>query len=617
MGDDVMSDSPSNLQPRPASHWRNCLLFWGSLMLAVIAVALAYRICAPPAALCFGKLIDAQTSTAVALPLSVRPARDTGAILVLEHQFRIEPGNSRRPSIYLGQTTPFYAIQVNARDLTPGIDLRRRDHTETGPHLYVLPDDALHAGQNLLILRIPVSATLGAARVSTLCIGDERDLQPAYRVNWWRQVGAPSLYVALFLVLALIAVALNRLNRGAPVWFWYSSCLLMMAFRTACQVVGYMPGGFNAWGVASDLGTLFLVNAAYRLMTLFWGIAPNRWALAWVIVACMLRLSAMESNWYLDDPILKLLFWLSVGVVTTCFLFEAGLRVRHAPTIERHSMQWVILFSIACGVIEIIPLRIDADAPPSGIFVTASAAVALVFGFLLIRRSLLGTKLLAHATRRLGHELDRALLPPPEHSAAVWGKLSSGIANDERQQMLHDINAGFGSRMLAVLEQIRSEHPHSRLNVDIQRALLDLRLMIDAMDDTSQSIRSALATLQQRMQGPLAAAGIHGTWDTVNVSDLQVDNRRKLMELFRCLEELLSNAMQHAHATHVLVRGRSDDLRLVLQVEDNGCGFPQSQANGRGLRNVQARVLALQGTVAFNSGEQGRGTKVELSVPRI
>jgi two-component system sensor histidine kinase UhpB len=98
---------------------------------------------------------------------------------------------------------------------------------------------------------------------------------------------------------------------------------------------------------------------------------------------------------------------------------------------------------------------------------------------------------------------------------------------------------------------------------------------------------------------------------------LQVDNRRKLMELFRCLEELLSNAMQHAHATHVLIRGRSDDLRLVLQVEDNGCGFPQSQANGRGLRNVQARVLALQGTVAFNSGEQGRGTKVELSVPRI
>ncbi|HTD28962.1 MAG TPA: ATP-binding protein, partial [Xanthomonadaceae bacterium] len=238
-------------------------------------------------------------------------------------------------------------------------------------------------------------------------------------------------------------------------------------------------------------------------------------------------------------------------------------------------------------------------------------------GFLLIRRSLLGTTLLAHATRRLGHELDRALLSPPEHSATMWNELSSGIANSERQQMLFDINAGFGSRMLMVLDQIRSEHPHSRLNIDIQRALLDLRLMIDAMDDTSQSIRGALANLQQRMDGPLAAAGIQSTWDIANVSDLQVNNRRKLMELFRCLEELLSNVVQHARASHILVFGKSDDAQLVLSVEDNGCGFPRDHANGRGLRNVQTRMQMLEGRVAFDVGAQGRGSRIELSVPRI
>jgi signal transduction histidine kinase len=610
---------------RSASDWRSTLLFWASLLVALSVVALAYRTSVPPSALCVGKLVDARSHATLSLPLHVAPghagegsvAGSIDAIIVLQHRFTIDIGDLKRPALYVSGATPFLALQLNARDLTPGTDLQRRDRRDPGPHLYALAKDALVAGENLLTLRLPVSTALGGANVGTVCIGDESDLRSAWRTNWWRQIGIPSLYLALFTVLAMTSLALSRLDRGAMTWYWYAACLSMMACRTMWLVVADIPGGLNLWRAIGDMSTLLLVFSTYRLMTLFWGVGHNRWPLAWAIVAAALRLLAIGSGADLAYPLVDMLYWLSVGVVALILLIDVSARVRHAPAVERRGMQWVLLFAIACGMLEVIPLHLDTNPHLYGVFVSGCAAVALMFGFLLIRRSLLGTALLTHATRRFGQELDRALLSPPEHSASLWNELSSDIATSERQQFLHDIDAGFGSRMLTVLEQIRSEHPHSRLNIEIQRALLDLRLMIDAMDDTSQSIRGALATLRQRMQGPLAAAGIQSTWDIAGVSDLQIDNRRKLMELFRCLEELLSNVVQHAHATEVLILGRSNDAQLILSVQDNGRGFSEAQANGRGLRNVRMRLQMLEGSVTFHPGDHQRGSRIELSVPRI
>ena len=609
-------------RPKPASRWQGTLLFWASLLVALTCAALAYRVASPPSALCVGDLVDTTSHTPLSLPSHIAPIRasdgqTTDSLLVLQHRFTLDPKTAPRPALYLSETVPFHALQLNMRDITPGVDLHRHDRREVGPRLYALPSDALLAGGNTLTLRLPVQADMGGAHVGTLCIGDESALQPVWRANWWRQVGLPCLYLALFIVLAMTSLALSRLNRGVPAWYWYAACLLMMACRTSFLVAVDMPGGMSLWRAVGDMSTLWLVYSTYRLMTLFWGVGHNRWSLMWVIAASAVQVAAIGTHQDQAYPVLEMLFWLSTGAVALVFLAEVSARVRHAPAVERRSMQWVLLLAIGCGMLEVVPLHLDANPRLSGAFIVGCAAVAMMFGFLLVRRSLLGTTLLAHATRRLGHELDRALLSPPEHSASLWNELSSDIATSERQQVLYDINAGFGSRMLTVLEQIRSEHPNSRLNIDIQRALLDLRLMIDAMDDTSQSIKGALATLQQRMEGPLAFAGIESAWDIANVSDVQVNNRRKLMELFRCLEELLSNVVQHARATRVTVFGRSSDTQLLLTVEDNGCGFPASRVNGRGLRNVQTRIRMLEGRVSFDAGTQGQGSRVELFVPRI
>lgn len=599
------------------SLWRRNALFWGSLLLAFGVLIFLYLGSQVPADLCVTQLFDAASGKPVALPLQRIPGRSEESVIVLQHHFRIDLAKTPRPAVYLGEAVPFYDLQVNGRNLTSRADLQKRDRRDLAPHLHALPMDALHAGENLLILRVPLANELSESRVGMLCIGDYDLLYGIYRANWWRRIGGLYLCLALFVVLAAVALGLRRLSPAAPVYLWYVGCLLLMACRTGYLVAGDMPGGPLAWRTVSDLSIVLLVFALYQLMASFWGIALRHWGLAWLVIAAVLQVSCLWSNWNLRLPNLNLAFWLSIAAVAAILMRHVIARIAHAPAVERRCMQWAMLFAVCCGALEAITYRLDPRLRLVWIYPPGTAALALMFVFLMLRRALLGSRLHGHATQMLRRDLDRAMAPASMQSAEVWKSLSSGLADRERQRMLHDIDDGFGSRMLAVMQQLKHEHPESRLNVDISRALLDLRLMIDAMEEGSALIDNAFNTLQLRLQGTLAAAGIHSHWEMTGVADMRVRNRRKLMELFRCLEELLSNVIQHSVASHVLISAHSNGGMLVVRIEDDGRGMSAGAIHGCGLRNVQTRMRMLGGTVAFGQGAEGRGTRVEMILPRI
>jgi signal transduction histidine kinase len=102
---------------------------------------------------------------------------------------------------------------------------------------------------------------------------------------------------------------------------------------------------------------------------------------------------------------------------------------------------------------------------------------------------------------------------------------------------------------------------------------------------------------------------------------LDVDARRETSPvlattLFRALQESLTNVARHARATRVNVRLRDEGERLVLSVEDDGCGFDAEQTTGGfGVLGLRERAIAAGGTLAIDSHD-GRGTRVTFGVPR-
>lgn len=91
---------------------------------------------------------------------------------------------------------------------------------------------------------------------------------------------------------------------------------------------------------------------------------------------------------------------------------------------------------------------------------------------------------------------------------------------------------------------------------------------------------------------------------------LPVLPRALQVDLFRVIQEFLSNSMRHGEATVMQVffggRGREVEIRLV----ENGRGFDPARVGGRGtgIRNMESRVL-LHGGAFFLMSRPGRGTE--------
>ena len=84
--------------------------------------------------------------------------------------------------------------------------------------------------------------------------------------------------------------------------------------------------------------------------------------------------------------------------------------------------------------------------------------------------------------------------------------------------------------------------------------------------------------------------------------------------LFRCVQEIVTNAVRHAAARTLTVAVRAGrDGNIALEARDDGRGSRQVTP-GTGLRGLRERIEALGGTVAFETAP-GRGFQVRASLP--
>ncbi len=89
-----------------------------------------------------------------------------------------------------------------------------------------------------------------------------------------------------------------------------------------------------------------------------------------------------------------------------------------------------------------------------------------------------------------------------------------------------------------------------------------------------------------------------------------------LIGVYRIVQELLNNAVRHAHASQIIVQCSDGDNHLFLTVEDDGQGFSAGAqpSNGLGLKSIENRVALLKGRIEIDS-KPGRGTTVNVEIP--
>jgi signal transduction histidine kinase len=84
---------------------------------------------------------------------------------------------------------------------------------------------------------------------------------------------------------------------------------------------------------------------------------------------------------------------------------------------------------------------------------------------------------------------------------------------------------------------------------------------------------------------------------------------------YRIVQEALTNALRHAHATEATVVVRYSDL-LELEISDNGVGGSPGAGAGHGLVGMRERVSLYGGGLELD-GEDGRGFRIRATLPVV
>jgi signal transduction histidine kinase/Flp pilus assembly protein TadD len=106
----------------------------------------------------------------------------------------------------------------------------------------------------------------------------------------------------------------------------------------------------------------------------------------------------------------------------------------------------------------------------------------------------------------------------------------------------------------------------------------------------------------------------------IDIKVINVDGNKRIentleIQIFRIIQELLTNVIKHANATEAIVQFSEHENTLNIIVEDNGIGFNTNDSfSGIGLHNIEKRMEKIDGELVIDSSK-GNGTTVILNIP--
>jgi signal transduction histidine kinase len=97
-------------------------------------------------------------------------------------------------------------------------------------------------------------------------------------------------------------------------------------------------------------------------------------------------------------------------------------------------------------------------------------------------------------------------------------------------------------------------------------------------------------------------------------SPFLLDDPERAHVLLRCTQEIITNAVRHAHAQRLRLCYHLDGGTVQLQARDDGRGSDSSMQAGNGLRGIRERLAAYGGKVDIVTGA-GSGFAVDIRLP--
>lgn len=231
----------------------------------------------------------------------------------------------------------------------------------------------------------------------------------------------------------------------------------------------------------------------------------------------------------------------------------------------------------------------------------------------------------AYGTRDV--ELFRGFVEPVAlaiDNARWFSRLRTVGADEERTRIARDLHDRIGQSLAYLgfeLDRIVGRREKGDdIGPDLQQLRSDVRGVIGEVRDTLYDLRTDVSDSES------IADVLEGFTNRVRErSDLDVELRAdrghrlpilQEREMWRIAQEAVTNVERHARATQVVITWRCNGERAVLEVADNGRGFPIGKAgrlDSYGIIGMRERASSIGATLDVISAE-GEGTTVRCQL---
>lgn len=199
-------------------------------------------------------------------------------------------------------------------------------------------------------------------------------------------------------------------------------------------------------------------------------------------------------------------------------------------------------------------------------------------------------------------------------------KASISGQDKERQRISQELHDSIGGNLAAIKLQVN--HLNASDFSNIQKISLQL-------DETYQQVRSIshtllpkkfsqnkfLEVLESYFKNISEASKIKIAFIPYPKKEINELNENIQIEIFKIVQELLTNTIKHAKASEVEIQLNFIENIINLLFEDNGIGFDtEKQSKGIGFINLESRIKKLNGSFVIDS-KLKRGTIANIEIP--
>lgn len=466
-----------------------------------------------------------------------------------------------------------------------------------------------------VLIRVDHLRSAGLA-LSSVWLGDEKELSQR---RWWRdffQTSLPGVMSAAFLLIGVFALGIWLVRREAIFGLFFLASLFgfmrNLHFRLGLEPLpvseawfGWMTVNSVFWGLVTAYIFCFRLFAVKFL----WA---ERTLVTVTLAAAIISLPglALIPLMWVITPALYLSVLAGI-VAMTLLSVRAAWRSRSGEAAL--VVAWSLLI-IPAAVHDLMLQNYRLDIEQLYLMPYLTLGFFPIILYVVLKRYTGALRKIERSNADLQTSLKAKELELGESYARLRVIENEQVLGAERQRLMQDMHDGLGSSLMGALKAVESGRPMD-IGEILRECIDDLKLAIDSLEPIQSDLLLLLATLRFRLGTRLEQAGVTLHWNVADIPSIDWLDPHSALHVLRIVQEVLANAVKHAHADIVTLTTKTRGEHVVVVIEDNGIGFDAlaPQAHGRGLANVLRRAQAIGAQASWSS--RPGGTAFELALP--